>query len=82
MIDTPGLINPNQLTARLTTNELKKVIPIKPINAVTLRIAEGKCVMIGGLAIIKLLEVITLNSFVELLQNVYNVHIYREDLSF
>jgi hypothetical protein len=29
------------------------VIPTKPINAVTLRLVEGKCVLMGGLAIIE-----------------------------
>lgn len=56
MIDTPGLLNSGQLTSKLTTRELKEVIPVKPINAVTLRVQEGKCVMIGGLAIVELLE--------------------------
>eukprot|EP01038_Epipyxis_sp_PR26KG_P007291 gene7291-9933_t len=56
VIDTPGLINPGQLTSKLNTAELKQVIPSKPINAVTLRLVEGKCVLIGGLAIIELVE--------------------------
>jgi len=53
MIDTPGLINKGQLTSRLTTEELRMVIPTKPINAVTLRMSEGKCVLMGGLAVIE-----------------------------
>ena len=57
MIDTPGLLNPGQLTAKLTTAELRQTIPSKPINAVTLRVSEGKCVLIGGLAVIELTEV-------------------------
>lgn len=57
MIDTPGLINKGQLTSRLTTDELKRVIPVKPINAITLRVTEGKTVLIGGLASIELIEV-------------------------
>lgn len=56
MIDTPGLINKGQLTSKLDTAELKQVIPLKPINAVTLRIESGKCVLIGGLARIELLD--------------------------
>ena len=56
MIDTPGLINRGQLTSRLTPEELRDVIPTKPINAVTLRVMEGKCVMIGCLATIELVE--------------------------
>ena len=56
MIDTPGLINRGQLTSKLSTSELKQVIPVKPINAVTLRIESGKCILIGGLAKIELLD--------------------------
>jgi ribosome biogenesis GTPase A len=56
MIDTPGLLNVGQLTSKLTTAELRQVIPVKPINAVTLRVQEGKCVLLGGLATIELLE--------------------------
>lgn len=57
MIDTPGLLNSGQLTSRLTPAELKQVIPIKPINAVTLRVAEGKCILLGGLAKVELMDV-------------------------
>eukprot|EP01042_Synura_sphagnicola_P001100 gene1100-1238_t len=54
MFDTPGLIQRGQLTSRVTTAELKKIIPSKPINAVTIRLEEGKCVLIGGLARVEL----------------------------
>ena len=57
MIDTPGLIRSTQLTSKLNLAELRLVIPNKPINAITLRVVEGKCVLIGGFAIIELLEV-------------------------
>lgn len=57
VIDTPGLINKGHLTSKLTIQELKKVIPAKPINAVTLRLEEGKCVLLGALARIELVEV-------------------------
>ena len=60
MIDTPGLLNPGQLTTKLTTEELSKVIPSKPINAVTLRVEMGKTVLLGGFASVELLEVSTL----------------------
>ena len=56
MIDTPGLINRGQLTTKLNPNELKLVIPNERINAVTLRITEGKAVMIGGLASLQLVD--------------------------
>ena len=57
VIDTPGLLNPGQLTAKLTTAELRQIVPSKPINAVTLRLQEGKCVLVGGLATVTLEEV-------------------------
>ena len=57
MIDTPGLINPSQLTSRLNTEELKLVIPTKQIHHITLRVEEKYCVLIGGLARIELVEV-------------------------
>ncbi len=50
-------INSGQLTSKLTTEELKKVIPVKPINAVTLRMEEGRCVLLGGLATVELAKV-------------------------
>lgn len=50
------MINRGQLTSRLTPEELRDVIPVKPINAVTLRVSEGKTVMVGGLATVELLE--------------------------
>eukprot|EP01040_Poterioochromonas_malhamensis_P000552 gene552-591_t len=56
MIDTPGLINRGHLTSKLTTDELKQVIPAKPINAITLRIEEGKCILMGGLAKFEMIE--------------------------
>lgn len=50
LFDTPGLIIPHQLTTRLNTDELRAVIPQKRINHVTLRLGEGKSVLLGGLA--------------------------------
>ena len=50
-------ITSGQLTSKLTTEELKKVIPVKPINAVTLRMEEGRCVLLGGLATVELAKV-------------------------
>lgn len=58
MIDTPGLINNSQLTSRLNTKELKKVIPTKQIHHVTLSMSQNYCVLIGGLAKIELVEVV------------------------
>ena len=55
-IDTPGLINRGQLTSKLSPEELRQVIPSKPINPVTLRVQEGGCVLVGGLATVELVE--------------------------
>jgi hypothetical protein len=57
VVDTPGLINKGHLTSKLTTDELKKVLPSKPINPITLRLEEGKCVLLGGFAKLEFLEV-------------------------
>lgn len=56
IVDTPGLINRGHLTTKLTVDELPQVIPSKPINAVTFRLEPGKCVLIGGLAQVQLME--------------------------
>lgn len=56
MIDTPGLINRGQLTAKLTPAELRDVIPRKAITAVTLRLEEDRCILMGGLAKIELVS--------------------------
>lgn len=57
VIDTPGLINPGQLTTKLNNAELKKVIPTKRVNHVSLRLEQGRCVLIGALAKVELIEV-------------------------
>ena len=56
IVDTPGLINRGQLTSRLSPEELRAVIPAKPINPVTLRVQEGGCVLLGGLGVVEILE--------------------------
>ncbi|KAG5175010.1 P-loop containing nucleoside triphosphate hydrolase protein [Tribonema minus] len=56
LYDTPGLILPHQLTSRLTPEELKSVIPAKAVEHVTLRLTEGKAVLVGGLARIELVS--------------------------
>ena len=57
VIDTPGLINPGQVTSKLNSAELKMVIPNKRVNHVSLRVEEGRCVLIGGLAKFELVQV-------------------------
>jgi len=50
LYDTPGLILPNQLTTLLHTDELASVVPKKRSQHVTLRLGEGKSVLLGGIA--------------------------------
>lgn len=50
LYDTPGVILPNQITTRLTTEELSQVVPKKRAQHVTLRVKEGKSVLLGGIA--------------------------------
>jgi ribosome biogenesis GTPase A len=50
LFDTPGLILSHQLTAQLSSEELKKVVPLTKVNAVALRVSEGKSVLLGGVA--------------------------------
>jgi len=56
LVDTPGLILPHQLTISLDSKELKAVLPEKQIEHVTLRVGEGKSVLIGGLARLDMVE--------------------------
>ncbi len=56
LYDTPGLILPHQITTLLSTEELKAVIPQKRINHVTLRLKEGKSVLLGGLVRLDMVE--------------------------
>lgn len=61
VVDTPGLISRGHLTSKLTTEELKQVIPSKSVKPVTLRLEENKCILLGGLARIELLEVVAIH---------------------
>jgi ribosome biogenesis GTPase A len=56
IIDTPGLLKSDQLTSRLTIKELKQVIPKSTITPQTFRVSTGKCLLIGGMAQIEMLE--------------------------
>ncbi|CAM9421408.1 unnamed protein product, partial [Heterosigma akashiwo] len=56
LIDTPGLILPHQLTLSLDPKELKAVLPESQVEHVTLRVGEGKSVLMGGLAKLDMLE--------------------------
>ena len=56
LYDTPGLIMPHQLTARLTTEELSAVVPTRRVHHTTLRVAVGKSVLLGGLMRVDVLD--------------------------
>lgn len=53
--DTPGLLQPGALGTVLNEQELNAVTPAK-LDVVTLRVAEGQCVMLGGLAKVEMAE--------------------------
>ena len=55
LYDTPGVILPNQITTRLTIDELSQVVPKKRAQHVSLRVKEGKSVLLGGIARVNLL---------------------------
>jgi ribosome biogenesis GTPase A len=57
LIDTPGLINRGHLTSKLTTEELRDVIPSKPIKPLTFRLEENKSVLLGGMARMDVVQV-------------------------
>jgi len=50
LYDTPGLVLPNQLTTRLTADELAAVVPKRRGQPVSLRLEEGRSLLLGGLA--------------------------------
>eukprot|EP01031_Cornospumella_fuschlensis_P026471 gene26471-31993_t len=56
LIDTPGILPPGHLTCKLTPAELAQILPRKSVKPVTLRVLEGKAVLIGGLAKIELTQ--------------------------
>jgi len=54
--DTPGLLQPFQLSSRLNGDEMKVVLPNKRVTPRTYRIEVGGTIHIGGLARIDVLE--------------------------
>ena len=56
LFDTPGVMLSHQITSRLTQEELKAVVPQSRVDHVTLRLAPGKSLMLGGLARIDVLD--------------------------
>lgn len=56
MLVLAGLLHPHQATTRLTPDELKLVLPRKPLTPRTYRTAVGQSVHVGGLARIDVLS--------------------------
>ncbi|CAO3633884.1 unnamed protein product [Mucor hiemalis] len=56
LIDTPGVINDQQLIHHLSPNEQKKVVNQKEINPVTFKLEPGKSLLLKPLVRIDLLE--------------------------
>ena len=50
LYDSPGIVLPGQLTSLLDTEELADVVPKKRADHATLRLGEGRSVLLGGLA--------------------------------
>ena len=53
--DTPGLLQPGALGTVLTERELQAITPSK-LDVVTLRVSEGQCVILGGLAKVEVVD--------------------------
>lgn len=56
LVDTPGVLSESCLTSRLTLKELKQCLPTRQLAPPTLRLELGKCVLLGGLGWIELVE--------------------------
>jgi len=56
LYDTPGLLVPGTITQLLTPEELKMVCPKKKVEPITFRVSSGKCVLVGGLAKIEVVD--------------------------
>lgn len=56
LYDTPGIIMSHQLTNSLNAEELRRVLPARSVEKVTLRLGEGKALFLGALARIEVVE--------------------------
>jgi len=56
LYDTPGLLVPGTITQSLTPEELKMVVPKREVEPITFRVPSGKCVCIGGLAKVEVID--------------------------
>ncbi len=55
-IDTPGLINVNNIFSKILPASYKKILPKNEIKPITYQIKEGNCVYVSGLAIFDLVS--------------------------
>ncbi|KAI3430584.1 hypothetical protein D9Q98_005177 [Chlorella vulgaris] len=56
MLDTPGVPHAHQLSGHLTSDEMRMVLPKRPLKPRTFRIGSGQTVTIGGLARLDVLQ--------------------------
>lgn len=56
MLDTPGVPHAHQLSGHLTADEMRMVLPKRPLKPRTFRIGSGQTVTIGGLARVDVLQ--------------------------
>lgn len=56
LVDTPGIMNQNQLTTKLSPKDLAKVSPQKPLRPATYQLLAGNTIFLGGLGRIDYLK--------------------------
>ncbi|PSC71397.1 IMP dehydrogenase GMP reductase [Micractinium conductrix] len=57
MLDTPGVPHAHQLASHLTADEMRMVLPRRPLKPRTFRVGSGQTVMVGGLARVDVLDI-------------------------
>lgn len=73
LFDTPGVINEEQIIHRLSSQELKIVLPIKPVNPKVYQLKSEQTLYLGGLARIDFLQG-EAQSFVVYISNEIPIH--------
>jgi ribosome biogenesis GTPase A len=56
MLDTPGVPHEYQIAAYMTPDEMKRLLPNRPLKPRTFRLGRGQSVMLGGVARIDVVE--------------------------
>lgn len=56
VFDTPGVINENSITIRLTPREIKMLHPPRHLRPITYRLIAGKCIVLGAICRLELIE--------------------------